>query len=361
MKIIVISGSFEPHISPRSFRTTELVKELALLGHDITLYIPNDGIDRNETVNKYKIKIKYYIRLQDRLSCSNNKLIYYLGRFLVYYMGYPDIYILKFLKNALKEEARDYDLLITIAAPHQIHWTIGLMYNKGIKLAKKWIADCGDPYMLAGTLNRKHPFYFKQFEMRWCRLCDYISVPTEGAKDGYYSEFRNKIRVIPQAFNFDEIKREEYKNNIIPTFAYTGSIWNGSKDPRPFLDYLCTIKQNFRFYLFVNNPEILLKYKNILKDKIIISSFIPRLDLINRLSKMDFLVHFEFNTSKQTPSKLIDYALSGRPILSIDSLRINKTIIEEFLNGDYSHKYVVKDIEQYNIKYVAEKILNLCL
>ena len=36
--ILVVSSAFYPENSPRSFRTTELVKELARQGHQVTLY-----------------------------------------------------------------------------------------------------------------------------------------------------------------------------------------------------------------------------------------------------------------------------------------------------------------------------------
>lgn len=360
MRIIIVSGYFYPAITPRSFRTTELVKELSRRGAEVTLYIPNDGIDRSKFSNDYHVDIHYYHRPEDKLSKSNNKLIYVLGRFLVYYAQYPEIYLLKTLRKALEQEKDQYDLLISIAAPHPIHWTIGRIYKSGNRIAKKWVADCGDPFMLAGTLNRKHPFYLKPFEKLWCRLCDYITVPTVGAINGYYPEFRNKIKVIPQAFDFNEIERVHYEKKPIPSFIYSGSIWKGSKDPRPFLDYLCGLSLDFRFYVYTNDGQALDSYKEKLKEKLVISPFIPRLDLIKIMSGMDFLVHFEFGTSKQTPSKLIDYTLSGRPILALNINNLDESLINHFLNGDYSKQFLVDNIEQYNIINVAQQFLDLC-
>ena len=74
------------------------------------------------------------------------------------------------------------------------------------KTAKKWIADCGDPFMGAKLETFRKPFYFKYFEKDFCRKADYITVPAEGAKKAYYSEFLGKIRVIPQGFNFKQIE-----------------------------------------------------------------------------------------------------------------------------------------------------------
>lgn len=359
MKILIISGSFYPTISPRSFRTTELVKELSKRGNDVTLYMPKDGINRDDLEKEYSFSIQYYKRPKDKLINSKSKLVYFVERCMVHGFAYPDVGILKTLKAALKDEKNTYDLLITIAAPHAIHWTIGKMYNSGRRLAKTWVADCGDPYMLSGTLSVQHPFYFKYFEKLWCRECDYITVPTEGAINGYYPEFKDKIRVIPQAFNFEEIERVQYVKNDVPTFVYSGSIWEGSKDPKPFLDFLSGLTQDFRFYVYTNNIHRLDSYKEILKEKLIISSYIPRLELIKKLSAMDFLVHFEFHTSVQTPSKLIDYSLSGRPILAVNIKKMDKEMIMQFLSGDYSQQYVVEDLSQYDIHNVAQRFIDL--
>ena len=91
---------------------------------------------------------------------------------------------------------------------------------------QKWIADCGDPFMLNATENYTPPFYFKQLEKSWCNRCDFITVPTETSHEGYYPEFKSKIRVIPQAFNFDEVELGRYLEHNVPTFAFSGRLYS---------------------------------------------------------------------------------------------------------------------------------------
>lgn len=360
MKILIISGHFFPQNTPRAFRTTALVKEYVRRGDNVTLYIPDhiDGFD--EISRQYPFTLKIFRWKQDKLSGSKNKLVHILGRLLVYGIEYPNVFIYKDLQKALRNESKDYDLLITIAAPHPIHWTIGKLYSKGIRFAKKWVADCGDPYMLAGTLTIPKPFFFMSFEKRWCRFCDYITVPVEGAKKGYYPEFESKIRVIPQAFDYTEIKIAEYQKNDVPTFAYSGSLWPGSKDPSTLLDYLVNIKdRDFRFYIYTNNTEFLKKYQDLLGDKLILNNYIPRLELLKKLSSMDFVVNFEFSTEIQSPSKMIDYTLTGRPILSLNCSHLDIESLNQFFSGDYHNSISLKNIEDYNIRNVADKIAKL--
>ena len=75
---------------------------------------------------------------------------------------------------------------------------------------------------------------------------------------------------------------------------------------------------------------------------------------------MDFLVNIEnVNSPSQIPSKLIDYAIAGRPILSINPVITDQKVIEQFLNKDYSNQYRVQDVEQYQISNVVEKFTQL--
>ena len=81
------------------------------------------------------------------------------------------------------------------------------------------------------------------------------------------------------------------------------------------------------------------------------------------MSTVDFLVNvdtFLDNKSNReaVPSKLIDYALSGRPILNLSSAVLDEKLVLDFLNQDYSRQRFV-DISRHNIKDVAVRFLAL--
>lgn len=357
MKILLVSSCFYPANSPRSFRTTELAKQLVRTGHEVVMYIPESDYCYEEFIKSFPMTIKRYRTVAVSQSASLFNRI--KGRLLAQFLEYPDITDLKYLSRALRCE-EGYELLISIAMPHSIHWTIGNLYAKGKKLAKTWVADCGDPYMLCGTRTYNHPFYFKTLEKRWCRQCSFIAVPTREAVNGYYPEFRDKIRVIPQAFNFDEVVLNEYTPNRVPTFAFSGNIIPKVRDPRPLLDYLAEKQADFKLIFYSTKHHLLQPYKDRLGDRLEIYNYIPRLELLRRLSSMDFLLNIENTTTVQTPSKLIDYALTRRPILSVDTQKLDCENVDRFLAGDYSGQYRVENIEQYNIANVANQFLDLC-
>jgi len=82
--------------------------------------------------------------------------------------------------------------------------------------------------------------------------------------------------------------------------------------------------------------------------------------MIEEIKNMDFLVNIEnINLPGQLPSKLIDYAISNRPILSINTSDFKSENVMEFLNGNYQTRLVVDNIGDYRIEEVTNKFIDL--
>lgn len=366
-KILIVTAGFYPQNNPRSFRATELAKELAHQGHEVTIALPKNAYDFTEIENRLKIKIKdmgFYIPQKYFRIYQNpiNKFFYRIvDRFLQLTMEYPDIQLMFLVKKFLKSE-NDYDLLISIAAPHTIHWGVAWAQTKKHPIAKTWVADCGDPFMGDRLDSFRKFFYFKYVEKWFCRKADFISVPADDHFHFYYPEFHSKIRVIPQGFKFEDSNLYKCKiNNTTPTFGFSGSFLPKLRDPRPFLDYLCTLIENYKFVVFTRNNKFLEPYKNKLGNKLVDGGFIPRDKLLYELSQMDFLVHIEFHDSVQSnsPSKLADYAIVKKPVISLNMDNIDKQKFQAFLNKNYSQQLDLSGAEKFRIENVVSAFISL--
>lgn len=362
MNIVIISYKCFPWNSPRAFRADELAKEFVRQGHKVTLYAVLGDYDYDLYSKTTGVIIKSLglprWGLIDttgggKRSFGVKVIEHTVGRFL----DFPECVLKKMVKKAINKEG-DIDLLITIAVPHAIHFGAA---KARLNNVKKWVGDCGDPFM--GNPFSKRPFYMSRWEKKWCERCDYITIPVKDGTKAYYPEFHKKIRIIPQGFDFDDSSLMEYHKNDVPSFVYAGYIYPGNRDPRLMLDYLKTIAVDFRFYIYTAQEccNYLMTYKDELKDKLIINSYIPRKELLKVLSEMDFLVNICNNSGVQQPSKLIDYAISKRPIINVTTgfSAEERNNLDMFLRGDYSNAYVVTNIEQYNIKNVARQFLEL--
>lgn len=361
LKILIVSRSFYPESSPRSFRTTELVKEFSRRGHEVTLLTNERDFDYSDFLEKYPIKIDSFGKLNWK-PLKGPKMLgdlpRKLGRLMFLLMEYPNVEILFRIKETLPKY-KGYDLMISVAVPHPVHWGVALVQNRNSKTARTWIADCGDPFMGNTLESIRPPLYFSYLEKLFCRKADYISVPTEGSKNGYYPEFHNKIVVIPQGFDFNEfqIDRAEVVN-AVPTFAYAGGLGaTGIRNPRPFVQHLLNSGIDFRFHVYSGNSSMLRDFQIAAPDKVILHEPVQRQELLRELAKMDFVINFDNGSVNQTPSKLIDYALVGRPILNFSAEEPDTRMIGAFLASDYSLAMNIPDISNYEIGNVASKFI----
>jgi hypothetical protein len=362
-KILLISNGFYPEISPRSFRATELAKEFVKLGHDVTVYSKFRDTDYVDFLNEHPLKFKmwgksHFTTVPDSKNIIGSLFSRIVNRTLLMLFEYPTIEDFFHVRKILKTE-QGYDIMISFSVPYPVHWGTAFTRTKKHPIAKIWVADCGDPYMGDVLDSFRKPFYFKYIEKWFMRKADYITIPIENARKAYYSEFSSKIKVIPQGFSFEKsIGDSLFKGNEIVTFGYAGSLAPTIRDPRPFLDYLKKSTLDFKFVVFTKQVDLFADYVDFFGEKLILLNYIPRNELMTELAKMDFLVNFDNNTEIQSPSKLIDYFLTDRPVLNI-KLNFNKDWVDSFLKKDYTNKMKFSDLSQYNIKEVAENFLNI--
>lgn len=365
MKVLVLTQHIFPIQTPRSIRSTELVKELARRGHDVTVYAVLGKYDYGSFEKETGIRVKGIPIRWEVLPTSSdgpskrNFIDKVMGR-LFRRFEFPLFEFYYRVPEIIARESQ-YDVLISIAVPHQIHWGCAnakIKYPE--KFPKHWIADCGDPYMKNGKA-KEHLQRYAKYERLFCEVCDYITVPIKDAMDAYYPEYRDKIRVIPQGFDFDlNAIGKTQVNNDVPTFAFAGMFYPDIRNPKLFLEYLCNVDRDFRFYVYTRFDNLLVDFKDRLNGKLIIKSPVPRNELINIMREMDFLVNISnLNSPNQLPSKLIDYAIAGRPILDVDPQNPNVEEIKAFFDRNYSSALRIEHLEDYHISNVVNKFESL--
>ncbi len=366
--ILLVSSAFYPDISPRSFRATELAKEFYRQGHEVTVITRFRNCDYSDFLSKFPINLKKWGKT------SFPRVPYFrhfpfsffsrgISRLLSVLFEYPDIEEMFLVKKMLKNES-DYDLMISFAIPYPVHWGVARTRSAKNPIAKTWVADCGDPYMFARLDTFKKAFYFKYFEVEFCRKCNYISIPIEAMQIQFYPEFTLKIRVIPQGINLKEIQL--YKGQIHnekPVFVFAGTVIPGKRDLKLFLDFLSSLPTDFLFIIYTNQINLFASYKVSMGKKLEVKGYIDRLLLIYEMSKADFLVNVDTIYENHAhieavPSKLIDYAIANRPILNISSFDLDKEKVVEFLRKDYTRQRIVEK-SNFEIGKVSKKFIEL--
>ena len=374
MKITILTAVFHPELHPRAFRAYELAKEYAIQGHDVEVFLLTriKGFDYEQLSQELHIKITILPLYTRELGAENifqqtNPLlrrIHWGYRWLLEYLLAGNLFAYSTrIAECLKHEMQQKDMVIALSTPFMN--LLGLAkYVHAHKAQSKtiYIADSGDPFYY--SQQTKRALYFKWVEKWVYRHFDYLSIPTSDAIPAYAPLIpKEKIQIIPQAFNMRDVHLSPALTSDIPTFAYAGVFYQDIRNPEFLFKHLCTLTENFRFHVYLRHRDphitsVLDKYQKQLGEKLIIHYSVKRTDLLYRLSECHFLINISNTTSTQLPSKLIDYGITKRPVYSFDKQSFNPQVFTAFMHGDYTHAMPI-DIRPYDIEVVTKQFLEL--
>jgi hypothetical protein len=351
LKLAIIGGDYPPSNSPRAIRIFNLVSGLAPYFGSINVYLPQAPL--NQT--KSEINVNFYSFGRNTKFIFSGKIGRILLRIFNLIFDYPDIKIFFWLRNF--RHILDSDVILTIGVPHSIHWGINNLLRSNNKQIY-WIAESSDPFFTKGMDIFPKPFYFRFLERSFLKRVDKVIVPFEGAITAYPSFARSKFRVIPQGFDGEYISsfQKEKVNNAIFTFGYAGTLYKFGRNPSGFLKKVITSKMNFRFYLIVNNLD-LIPSECFSDERFIIQNLMPRVDVYGLLAGMDCILNFENHSKTQSPSKIIEYSFLGRPIFTVNLDTDGDLLIDELISG--TRDPLAINSSEYDSRLIIEKYISV--
>lgn len=341
--------------------------ELAKRGHEVTVITPSADIS-DDFAKAHQLTIKDLGTPSWRIpNVATNSIAYLMSRviarLLELLLNYPSIEYFFKVKKALKFES-GYDALISIASPHSIHWGVAAVWNKHI--AKKWIADCGDPYALLQNDTFKRWYHFRLVEKWFMKKVDYITIPIKEAKASYFEQYHSKIRVIPQGLSFpdmDSLPQRVVSQNHADkkvTFGYFGSVTPYQYYAKPFLKLLSNITMPFEFVIYTNNVDYFKKHiPNQALVNCKINTYTERFEVLKQMGEVDFLVYFPYRFNSQLSFKLIDYTFLKKPILIFNNTEYSVSSFLNFLVLEYDKSLPLLNLENYQVHNVAKQFERL--
>lgn len=370
-KILIVSNFFAPENTPRAFRVTSLVDRLAGRGVEVTLVLPNKEVYHSSGYSNKNVNIVYAKGPVEKAEVtlvrktSGGFLPNWLREAILFFVSHE--YFIKYnkgIERALADLDDSYDLVLSVSYPVAIHRAVAKMVRKNKNLKYKVLAaEFSDP-PFRNEYWRAIFFFYKNVMRSWGRLFDYFVIPVEVALSGYTPyKSAEQIKIIPQGFDLNDFEHREYKKNPVPTFAYAGRFYEKIRDPEFLFEYLCSIKEDFRFELYVNVADarfdaMMDKYSRLSGGRIVRCLPLPRKKLISHLSTVDFLVNIEYELNDVSPMKLIDYGMAARPVVSIVQSDFDTQKLDAFISGDYSKAKTI-DMSPYNIDRVVEQFDSL--
>ncbi|ASS89467.1 hypothetical protein [Aeribacillus pallidus] len=359
--VLIVGYWYLPNNSARTFHTQGLINSLLDHKYNVDLVVPSENnnisvIKISDQFTIHKIKKGFLLNKpsNSRMYSNNleikNSFKHFLKKFI-----WPDktiewtINSYRYINKNLN--ISNYDCLITIGLPISSHITGALI--KKLKPSIIWLADYGDPYTHNPARSKEKRAIDPVLEKMIIKEANYIIIPHSETLKAYtdLNIPREKIRVIPQLFQYTPVSADYFINDKLTNLIYAGTLYEDIRNPKEFLlGYLNAFKKrkDLSLHFFGEERDFYYFFKQITNCNpatynIRVNPYIPRNELLDIFKKMDILVNINNKSSLQLPSKLIDYVHSGKPILNI-----GRELNKEFLNVPNNHEFITEFLVNYN-------------
>jgi len=226
---------------------------------------------------------------------------------------------------------RHHDALVTVALPFTAH-RVGLACRDLVSL---WLADSGDPFSLnlASPPNNLALYdgLNRRVEARVLAACDRFAITTAATQARYAAAFpaaARKTVVIPPLAAPIAVRHGDafFPADGRRHLAYLGNLYPRIREPGPLLDLLQRLRVQdpaladrtaVHFFGAAGPFAETLKAFAAAWPDFRLHGMVDR-DTVGRvLASADGLINFGNATEDQLPSKLVEYAAAGQPILNI--------------------------------------------
>jgi glycosyltransferase involved in cell wall biosynthesis len=364
VKILIISFNYFPSVNPRAFRWTALAEHWIKAGHHVAVVCNRtSGLKEFENINGADVhrvggsiveRTKTLMHPLGERSAGRSEAAPVPGNpaggksFLldiakkvydntwkkVYWPDYACLWYSPASKQAtsLLEKQR-YEAMISVSLPFTGH-IVGLRAHK-IQPDVKWIVDAGDPFCyLEDTPTNNHFLYRKlnySVERLIFRKCHAVAVTTEPTLTTYaelFPESAEKIHVIPPLMSRpegDAIAKPLWQGKDKIRLLYVGTLYHGIRNPgfllMLFQNILGThlsdrIELHFAGRLH-DSEQYFEPYRSLIGSRIFLHGLVDHTTAHRAMKDADILVNIGNNTPYQLPSKIVEYAAAGKPMLNL--------------------------------------------
>lgn len=352
-RLLIISFAYAPMLSARAFRWTALAEYFAARGWEVDVvssWAPGaEASEQRNGVRVHRPSWRWSERLRGELGNAGrsqsgqrterpvmaSRLLQFLRARVWRKLYWPDTSCFWFFPArrcavALVRERR-HDAMVSVSPTFT-----GMLVGRAARAARpqvRWLLDYGDPFSLQedappnntalyGALNHR-------VEKDVLGRSDAISVTTQATAERYAAAFpgiRARLHVIPPLLSAPgEVGPPMFAQDGTERFVYVGTLYRGLREPAFLLDLfeaLCARSPAPRreLHLFGDTlafADLLAERRARLGQSLRIHGMVPRAVAARAMRDADVLVNIGNGTRDQLPSKLVEYAAEGKPILNI--------------------------------------------
>jgi glycosyltransferase involved in cell wall biosynthesis len=364
MKILIITHSYYPVLSPRAFRWAAVAEYWANQGHGVDVLCSRSSTGLKYEVkndvkihrvgrkikkslksfffdNTQSVKTKKNTSAQAKSFSINRSKALNLIKWAYDYtwktIYWPDSVCLWYFPAVSKAKQlvskKDYDCIITVSHPFTGH-LVGLNLKESNQNIR-WIVDIGDPFCFLDETPVNNNLLYKKLnyaiEGKVFEYADAVSVTTEPTLDKYaqiFPENSLKIFVIPPLFLPG--KNNNTTNQVFPEddkirMVFIGSLYKKIRNPKFLLNLFEMLldtgighRLELHFFGAIRDcGAVFDNYQALLENKIWLHGRVEKALAIKAMHEADILINIGNDTVYQLPSKVVEYAWTGKPVINI--------------------------------------------
>lgn len=358
MKLLIVSYSYTPALTPRAFRWAAVAGELARRGHEVHVLCAAGGSAGSDSDGVVVHRVRdWLLDGSSRVTAGTPAAAAAPAggwrtrlrggvRALWRALYWPDfacgwVIPATHAARALAAEHR-FDWIVSVSHPFTGH-LVGLLAGAHARGAR-WFVDIGDPFHLMhepSPNNRRLYGWLNRFvEARVVAGADALSVTTASTQQLYATHFAlpaDRIAVIPPLLSLPPAPppappATTHTPDKPLRLVFVGTLYRRLRSPRFLLACLAALQDSLReaptprrvelhFYGALNDcADELATCPPNLRDALVTHGMVGRAEVQQAMIDADVLVNIGNDSEAQLASKVIEYMAVGKPILNLVSL-----------------------------------------
>jgi glycosyltransferase involved in cell wall biosynthesis len=362
-RILIVTFSYAPMSNARAFRWTALAEAWARQGHQVAVvcaWLPGtprrerrNGVDVYRAgaglIERFRAKLarrrttgagpaeEYWDRPRRSMGTSIAK---FLNERIWHNLYWPDTACVWYFPalSAARAVARSLqpDAIVSVspaftavAVARRLVREIG----KGSVRPQRWLIDLGDPFSFAEEAPPNNFRLYRALNTRFERAvfaaADAVAVTTAETAERYaalFPESASRIRVIPPLVSLPEPASDapdDARHRI--RLVYVGTLYRSIRGP----DFLLALfgrliegplGERLELHVYGDVRDCRVSFERHaprLGSRVVLHGLVPHATAVRAMRRAAVLVNLGNRTSYQLPSKVVEYAALGKPILNI--------------------------------------------
>jgi glycosyltransferase involved in cell wall biosynthesis len=277
------------------------------------------------------------------------------------------------VREVLRRRHLGYDLVVSYSPCLGAHLAAAVLKRWSKSAEMTWIADYGDPFSISSTMPPNNLALYGRLnqlvERRIARQADMLVFTNESTAAAYHEAGvcpQDKLRVVPHLVDVQRLyaggrgeKRSDYHNASAAHtthLLYIGGFHRGIREPDLLFDIMRRLNRNamHEYVLTIYGPANGFDLSPADCPQIRYKGMIAREKAMELIREADVLVNVDNMNCVMSPSKIVEYIGTGRPLLNLKSGGVDHPALARYVQCKFALELSREDLPSNDAGLVAQ-------